>query len=282
MILAQNRLKNLSLDLIFFVTGCLLFQTYIAISLASSDENGNSTEIDANSTGSPFSDAEFKSVKAIAFEVYYLTTDTLRTCKDVKAIIMKMENEAQDGSEEVASDSLAAEEDSMFAYGYVMIQVNKLYDVIQLCNETLEDSLTFDNNSLEVKADSLTNLMKTQNPNKTELVSLFESIRNDTEFFDVTISDWSNRLIGAAMNVKTAARDAYDKILEDFESGEDAKHDAKDTLNKLKYFANNVVSLAEEIKDHKKDLFKYIDPYLETTANGIKNYDPEEPRVELV
>ena len=229
---------------------------------------------DANvTTAEPlvFDDDIRKSTKALGFEAYMLSKDTLRACNKINYVTMEIEEESADGSDEVGSDSEAAKKDSMFSYGFIAIQVSDLYDVIKECNETLSDGEN-DTDSIWDLTDQIVDIMESGSANITDILSLFEMVKNDTALYDSAISEWSKKLTKLAMNVITAARDAYKMVRDDSESGAEAVDDAKDAMTEIKYMAGKIKQLAKEMVDHKDEIYEDIMAYQETVEKELETY----------
>lgn len=217
-----------------------------------------------------------KSAKALSYESYMVAGDTARKCYQVSVLTNKIKAETDDASDEVASDSDAAEKDSMFSYGYVMVQVTSLYDVIRECNESFDETSqngsTSDPTIWEM-VDVMVDEMESGEGNVFEIKEMFEAIKNSTALYDQSITSWAKQLNKLALNVETAMRDAYKMVREDPRSGEEAIDDAKDALTEVKYFANEIITLSTEMEEHKDEIYKDIDAYIETVDKGLEKYE---------
>merc|ERR1712226_692098 len=173
-------------------------------------------------------------------------------------VVKLVESETRDARDEIASDSSAAKQDSMFSFGYILIQVNKLYDVIDQCNSTLDISATppDGNETVWNKSDLLSRLVIETTANKSELNLLIGSIHSDLDFYDGFISDLAQKFDKLSMNIITAARDIYTSVRDDAESGKEAERDSKESDMQLKYFTRKVMTISSEMRRIKTESFQ--------------------------
>ncbi|XP_075262732.1 uncharacterized protein LOC142354344 [Convolutriloba macropyga] len=100
-------------------------------SIQPNDENAIS------SNNESFNNTVRRAAKAVGFEAYNILEDTRRDCNKIHAVVQLIESETNDASSEIGSDSSAAKRESIIQFGYIILQVNNLYDFVAVCNTTL-------------------------------------------------------------------------------------------------------------------------------------------------
>jgi len=239
---------------------CVVSSTRASVTATVNASSTNITETVVATT--PEIDDETKAVvrtaNAIGYENDDVTEDTIDFCQDIKTEAEKIVNESLDARGEIGFlDSLAAEESRMI-YDYIVVKSREIMNVTDECITDLENSF-LDNITVVQQVEAIADMIVQVPQDKGAIIHQINILQNDLNRTKIQILSWGEQISELADKVIAAARDAQEEIAENPDTSDESDEDAKDTKNKIKVWAENILEMTSEMQND--GIESYVDMF---------------------
>jgi len=206
--------------------------------------------------------------QAVGYEAEDVADDTAEYCMNIKYAANKTYIEADDARQEFALSDDVSEDEASDYYFYAMREAMSVMDLADECVMVMKESLEMENSLVDM-SESLAIMVDDPEMNRTETRMARDAIMEVIDSYQMQITKWSFTFIEHAENIIAALRDAQQEIMEEPGASADALDDAKDSKNKIKYFMDNIMEKAEDMRHDADESYKDMNEDLDDLSMSL-------------